>query len=37
MNVNRDELGDLGLTEQEIDDIAAFMYTLTDGYDLSEK
>ncbi|MHC4557803.1 MAG: cytochrome-c peroxidase [Planctomycetota bacterium] len=31
-NVNRDELGDLGLTEQEIDDIVAFMLTLTDGY-----
>ena len=37
MNVNHDELGDLGLTEQEIDDIVAFMHTLTDGYDLSEK
>ncbi len=37
MNVNHDELGDLGLSEQEIDDIAAFMHTLTDGYDLSEK
>jgi len=33
MNVNHDELGDLGLTEQEIDDIVAFMYTLTNGYD----
>ncbi len=32
MNVNRDELGDLGLSEQEIDDIIAFMHTLTDGY-----
>lgn len=37
MNVNHDELGDIGLTEQEIDDIVAFMHTLTDGYDLSEK
>jgi cytochrome c peroxidase len=37
MNVNHDELGDLGLSEQEIDDIVAFMHTLTDGYDLSEK
>ena len=34
MNVNHDELGDLGLTEQEIDDIVAFMHTLTDGYGL---
>jgi cytochrome c peroxidase len=31
-NVNRDELGDLGLTEQDTDDIVAFMRTLTDGY-----
>lgn len=31
-NVNRDELGALGLTEQEVDDITAFMQTLTDGY-----
>jgi len=31
-NVNRDELGDLGLSEREIDDIAAFMKTLTDGW-----
>lgn len=31
-NVNRDELGDLGLTEREIDDIVAFMKTLTDGW-----
>ena len=33
MNVNHDELGDLGLTEQEIDDIVVFMNTLTDGYE----
>ena len=33
VNVNRDELGDLGLTEQETDDIVAFLHTLTDGYD----
>jgi cytochrome c peroxidase len=32
-NVNRDELGDLGLTPEEIEDIVAFMLTLTDGYD----
>lgn len=31
-NVNRDELGDLGLSEREIDDIVAFMKTLTDGW-----
>jgi len=36
-NVNRDELGDLGLTEQEVDDIVAFMLTLTDGYNPDEK
>ena len=36
-NVNREELGDLGLTEQEVDDIVAFMLTLTDGYNPSEK
>jgi cytochrome c peroxidase len=34
MNVNHDELGDLGLTQREIDDIVAFMHTLTDGYGL---
>jgi cytochrome c peroxidase len=32
-NVNRDEMGRLGLTEREIDDIVAFMRTLTDGYE----
>ena len=31
-NVNRDELGDLGLTPQEMESIVAFMKTLTDGY-----
>jgi cytochrome c peroxidase len=31
-NVNHDELGDLGLTDQEVDDIVAFLRTLTDGY-----
>ena len=31
-NVNRDELGDLKLSEQEVDDLVAFMKTLTDGY-----
>jgi len=36
-NVNREELGDLGLTEQEVDDIVAFMLTLTDNYNPDEK
>lgn len=31
-NVNKDELGDLKLTEQEVTDLIAFMETLTDGY-----
>ena len=31
-NLNTDEMGDLGLTEIEIDAIVAFMETLTDGY-----
>jgi cytochrome c peroxidase len=31
-NVNTEEMGRLGLTEQEIDDIVAFMETLSDGY-----
>lgn len=31
-NVNTDELGNLGLTTQEVEDIAAFMRTLTDGF-----
>lgn len=30
--VNHDDFGDLGLTEQEEDDIVAFLKTLTDGY-----
>jgi cytochrome c peroxidase len=30
--VNNDELGDLGLTDKEEDDIVAFMETLTDGW-----
>ena len=33
MNMNRDELGDLGLSEQEVDDIVVFLLTLTDGYE----
>ena len=31
-NVNKDELGDLGLTDAEEDAIVAFMKTLSDGY-----
>ena len=31
-NINRDELGDLGLTTREIEDIVAFLNTLSDGY-----
>jgi cytochrome c peroxidase len=31
-NVNIDELGRLGLSDAEIDDIVAFLRTLTDGY-----
>jgi cytochrome c peroxidase len=31
-NVNRDELGNLGLTVPEMEDIVAFLMTLTDGY-----
>ena len=31
-NVNHDELGNLGLTEDEEDAIVAFMSTLSDGY-----
>jgi len=31
-NVNTEELGDLGLSDQDVDDIVAFLMTLTDGY-----
>ncbi len=31
-NVNDEELGDLGLTNQEVEDIVAFLLTLTDGW-----
>ncbi|HLP18939.1 MAG TPA: hypothetical protein VK174_01485, partial [Chitinophagales bacterium] len=31
-NVNTDELGNLKLSKQEMDDVVAFMKTLTDGY-----
>jgi hypothetical protein len=30
--VNTEELGDLGLTPDELEDIVAFMEALTDGY-----
>ncbi|RUM64345.1 MAG: cytochrome-c peroxidase [Sulfurospirillum sp.] len=36
-NVNSDELGNLGLTEQEVGDIVAFLKTLTDGYSTAQK
>jgi len=32
-NVNKEELGDLGLTNQELEDLVAFLRTLTDGWD----
>ncbi|MCM5571579.1 c-type cytochrome [Burkholderiaceae bacterium FT117] len=31
-NVNSDELGKLGLSAREVDDIVAFLHTLTDGW-----
>lgn len=31
-NLNVDEMGDLGLSNQEVEDIVAFLYTLTDGW-----
>lgn len=31
-NVNREELGDLGLTNEELEDLVAFLRTLTDGW-----
>ena len=30
--INRDELGDLGLSNREVDDLVAFLKTLTDGW-----
>jgi cytochrome c peroxidase len=36
INVNHDELGNLGLTEAEIDYLVAFLRTLTDDYVLPE-
>jgi cytochrome c peroxidase len=35
-NINVEELGDLKLTDAEVDDIVVFMETLTDGYDVRE-
>lgn len=35
-NVNKDELGDLGLSSEEEDDIVAFLKTLSDGYDVTK-
>ena len=36
VNVNHDELGNLGLSAEEEADIVAFMKTLTDGYVLPQ-
>jgi len=35
-NVNKDELGDLKLNDDEVDAIVAFLNTLTDGYKISQ-
>lgn len=35
-NINRDELGDLGLSNQELEDLVAFMETLTDGWNSTD-
>jgi len=35
-NLNRDELGNLGLTEKEEEAIVAFMGTLSDGYSVEK-
>jgi cytochrome c peroxidase len=32
-NVNEEELGDLGLTNQELEDLVAFLKTLTDSWE----
>ena len=37
INVNNDELGDLGLTDEEEDAIVAFLGTLSDGYQMKKK
>jgi len=36
-NVNTDELGNLGLTDEEEDAIVAFLITLSDGYKVNKK
>ena len=36
-NINTDELGDLGLTDEEEDSVVAFMNTLSDGYKVKKK
>jgi len=36
-NVNTDELGDLGLTDEEEDAIVAFLQTLSDGFKVKKK
>jgi cytochrome c peroxidase len=36
VNINTDELGDLGLTDAEEDAIVAFMKTLSDGYKIKQ-
>ncbi|MGB4848801.1 MAG: cytochrome c peroxidase [Saprospiraceae bacterium] len=36
-NVNKDELGNLKLTEQEMKDVIAFMKTLSDGYKVNSE
>jgi hypothetical protein len=32
-NVNNEELGDLGLTSRELEDLVAFLETLSDGWE----
>jgi len=36
INVNTDEVGDLGLTAEEEADVVAFMKTLSDGHQINE-
>ena len=35
-NINKDELGDLKLTDDEMNDLVAFLRTLTDGYQMTD-
>jgi cytochrome c peroxidase len=35
-NLNKEDLGNLKLSEQEVNDIVSFMQTLTDGYNLNK-